>query len=356
MSDPIEATAGATEPVSNISYEELIAQRMAKYTESDEASEAVEDESAELETDEINDDPIGSDDDSEVFDEALEESADEEAESDEVEPELDILSLSTEQIQELAKKGKSRLLHRIGELTAQKKALEEKINTQPAPVQTPAVKQSEIPDIIRKIDTVEGLQNKYQELEQVLETTDALLAEYEDYRADDIIDVDGQQFPKSEIRKANLNARKAITKYLPAQNAEIVRIGQRVQLEQHLTGLIAQEIPDIAKENSELGKQYRAMVNDPLVEQVRRLIPDLAPQLPYLLAHAARSLHTTQKIKSSATTAANNAKTKPSASPLGVGAARTTIKAGKDAETAYKRFEQSHSVDDWIAARTAKLR
>lgn len=120
MSNP-EATAEAIESVSNLSFEELVAQRTARHNPEPESEEQPEEEAPEAEEEEIP---------AEVEEAEPEEEAEEEEE--EQESEIDLLSLTAEQIQSLAKKGKSRLLQRIGELTAQKKALEEKIQSQPA--------------------------------------------------------------------------------------------------------------------------------------------------------------------------------------------------------------------------------
>ena len=119
-----QAIAGAEEPVSNISIEELIAQRIGKAT----ASQEEPLEESEEETEEEDDLASSESEDVEESDEESEEENEEEAEG---QNEIDLLDLTTEQIQELAKKGKSRLLQRIGELTAQKKALEEKLTARP---------------------------------------------------------------------------------------------------------------------------------------------------------------------------------------------------------------------------------
>ena len=118
MSNP-EAIAEATESVSNLSFEELVAQRTARQEipETETEEESQEEESQE----ELEETP-----------EPEEESeTEEETEEEEEESQIDLLSLTSEQIQSLAKKGKSRLLQRIGELTAQKKALEEQIKSKP---------------------------------------------------------------------------------------------------------------------------------------------------------------------------------------------------------------------------------
>lgn len=340
-----EATAEA-ESASNMSFDDYINRRSQEVSEPEAEAAEPEDESWEeteesLEPEAVSDEPEESDE---------EVTEDEEEE----EQEIDLLSLNPEQLQALAKKSRSRLLHRVGELTAQKKALEEKLSSQAESKPLPVIPQEENP--FRDIESVEGLQAKFAELEKVAEETDNILEEHEDYGAEDIIVVGDREFTKKEIRKANRNAREAMAKYLPAQHAELARREQRVQMEAHYTGLIPQEVPELANEDSELSKQYKALLSDPLVEQVNKLVPDLGPQLPYILAHAVRSIHRSQKSKVAVKAAGTIAKAKVPGNPFGAGAAKSGPKtAKKSADQAYQRFQTSTSVEDWVAARVARM-
>lgn len=341
-----EATDGAEIPSSNISFDDYINRRSQEVSEPEAEAAEPEDESWEeteesLEPEAVSDEP-------EESDEEVEEEEGEE------EQEIDLLSLNPEQLQALAKKSRSRLLHRVGELTAQKKALEEKLSSQAETKPLPVIPQEENP--FRDIESVEGLQAKFAELEKVAEETDNILEEHEDYGAEDIIVVGDREFTKKEIRKANRNAREAMAKYLPAQHAELARREQRVQMEKHYTGLIPQEVPELANEDSELSKQYKALLSDPLVEQVNKYVPDLGPQLPYILAHAVRSIHRSQKSKVAVKAAGTIAKAKVPGNPFGAGAAKSGPKtAKKSADQAYQRFQTSTSVEDWVAARVARM-
>ena len=341
-----EATDGAAIPSSNISFDDYINRRSQEVSEPEAETTEPEDESWEeteesLEPEAVSDEPEESDE---------EVTEDEEEE----EQEIDLLSLNPEQLQALAKKSRSRLLHRVGELTAQKKALEEKLSSQAETKPLPVIPQEENP--FRDIESVEGLQAKFAELEKVAEETDNILEEHEDYGAEDIIVVGDREFTKKEIRKANRNAREAMAKYLPAQHAELARREQRVQMEAHYTGLIPQEVPELANEDSELSKQYKALLSDPLVEQVNKLVPDLGPQLPYILAHAVRSIHRSQKSKVAVKAAGVVSKAKVPGTPFGAGAAKSGPKtAKKSADQAYQRFQSSTSVEDWVAARVARM-
>ena len=339
-----EATAEA-ESASNMSFDDYINRRSQEVSEPEAEATEPEDESWEeeesLEPEAVSEEP----------EESEEEVTEEEEEE---EQEIDLLSLNPEQLQALAKKSRSRLLHRVGELTAQKKALEEKLSSQAESKPLPVIPQEENP--FRDIESVDGLKAKFEELEKVAEETDNILEEHEDYGAEDIIVVGDREFTKKEIRKANRNAREAMAKYLPAQHAELARREQRVQMEAHYTGLIPQEVPELANEDSELSKQYKALLSDPLVEQVNKLVPDLGPQLPYILAHAVRSIHRSQKSKVAVKAAGTVSKAKVPGTPFGAGAAKSGPKtAKKSADQAYQRFQTSTSVEDWVAARVARM-
>lgn len=336
MSNP-EATAEAIESVSNLSFEELVAQRMERHNPEPKPEEQPEEE-------------VSEDEEEEVPAESEETETEEEAEEEEEESEVDLLSLTTEQIQALAKKGKSRLLQRIGELTAQKKALEEKIQSQP---QVKEVPQEENP--FREIQSFDDLKAKYQELERTLETTDALLEEYEDYRADDIILVGDKEFTKQQIRKANRNSRDALTKYLPAQQAHLQQIVQMEQLKGQYIAAAEEEVPDIKDESTPVGKQFRDLVSDPLIEKLRKQVPEIGYQIEYILAHAANSINGGTRIKKQPAVG-NKLKVSPSSSPFGAGAAKSSTSSKSKVVDAYSRFEKSGSPEEWIAARIAKYK
>jgi hypothetical protein len=338
MSNP-EATAEAIESVSNLSFEELVAQRTARHNPEPESEEQPEEAETESEEEEIPAEPE-------------EAEAEEEAEEEEEEPEseIDLLSLTTEQIQSLAKKGKSRLLQRIGELTAQKKALEEKLQSQPPVKEVP---QEQNP--FREISSFDDLKAKYQELEQTLESTDALLEEYEDYRGEDIILVGDKEFTKQQIRKANRNSRDALTKYLPAQQAHLQQIAQMEQLKGQYIAAAQEEVPDINDETTAVGKQFKDLMSDPLIEKLRKQVPEIGYQIEYILAHASNSIHGGTRIRKQPAVG-NKLKVSPSSSPFGAGAAKSSVSAKAKGSDAYSRFEKSGSPEEWVAARIARYK
>jgi type I site-specific restriction endonuclease len=339
MSNP-EAIAEATESVDNLTFEELVAQRIARQNpEAETEVEAEEEEQDEQATEEES-----------TEEEESEAESEEEAEEAEEESEIDLLSLTPEQIQSLAKKGKSRLLQRIGELTAQKKALEEQVRSKP---ETKNVPQDENP--FREVSSIEELQAKYRELEQTLESTDDILEEHIDYRPEDIIIVGDKEFTKQQIRKANRNAREALTKYIPAQQAHLAQLAQMEQMKGQYIAAAEEEVPDIKDESSAVGKQFKALMSDPLIEKLRKQVPEIGYQIEYILAHASNSIHGGNRIKKP-TAVGNKLKMKPSSTPFGAGAAKSSVSPKAKVVDAYSRFEKSGSAEEWIAARIAKFK
>lgn len=332
-----------------MSIEALIAQRIEQRSG---PIELEQDPEIELENPEIQDPEI----DPEIDEDPLEV---EDPELDPEDPEQDeidlLLSKTPEEIQQLAKAAKSRLLHRFGELTAKNKALEEKLATQgaetkPLPKAIPAAENP-----FSNLKTVEEVQAKYDELEKVAEDTDRILEEHEDYGAEDIITLGNKEFTKKEIRTANRNARQAMLKFLPAQAAELERVNQRKGMEEQFNAAIPVEIPEMADAESPMAKQYQAIISDPLVERVRQAVPELAPQLSYLLAHAVRSMNTKTPLKSSAIAPGITAKVKVPGSPVGAGAARSGGGNGKEIQKkAAQRFEESGSDEALVASLIAR--
>ena len=338
MSNP-EATAEAIESVSNMSFEELVAQRTARQNPEPESEEQTEEEEPEIEEEEI---PT----------EEEETEIEEEPEEEEEESEVDLLSLTTEQIQSLAKKGKSRLLQRIGELTAQKKALEEKIQSQPKVKEVP---QEEIPIQIREIKSLDELDAKYEELENTLEETEKLLRDYRDYNSEDIILVGEKEFTKKQIDDANFISRKSLNKYIPAQRANIQRMAQMDQLKNQYIAAAQEEVPDITDETTTVGKQFKDLMSDPLIEKLRKQVPEIGYQIEYILAHASNSINGGTRIKKQPAVG-NKLKISPSPSPFGAGAAKSSTSAKTKVVDAYTRFEKSGSPEEWVAARIAKYK
>lgn len=332
----------------NLSLQDIVSLRLGgeESEESTQEAESEEEAAEENTEDELKEEATESE-------ESAEESEEEEPQEEEEESstDIDLLNLTPDQIKELAKKGKSRLLERIGELTAKNKALEEKARSFEEKQGTKEIPQDQNP--FSGITSQEDLQAKYKEIEATLESTDLILEEHEDYGPDDYIVVGDKEFTKKQIRKANRNAREALTKFLPAQSQHLAKMAQIENLAQQYQVAAAKEVPEIQDEESEIGKSYKQVMSDPLIARVKKEIPELGMQVEYLVAHAMRSiLGGKAKIVAGAGT---KLKVKPPSSPVGAGAAKSGNSPKGKTKEAYSRFEQSGSVDDWIAARIAQI-
>ena len=337
------SAAGEVKPSDDtLSWEGLISQ----LTDGEQAEpEAEESESEEeVEADEVSEEVADEVADEETAEEEAESEEDEESE--EGEAEIDLLSLSPDQIKDLAKRGKSRLLERIGELTAKNKALESKVAETTQVSQAKVVPQEQNP--FKDLTSIEAITKKYSEIEKTLEATDSILEEYEDYGADEVITVGNQEFTKKQVKLANRNAREALTKYLPSQQQHLARLEQQSALSVQWQAQAKKEVPEIQDGESEIGKRYTDMVNDPLVAELKQRLPELGVQIEYVLAHAARSIF--GKKPSVVKGAGTKLKVKPPASPVGAGSERSGKNPKAKHQEAMKRFEVTGSVDDWIAA------
>jgi hypothetical protein len=323
----------------NLSSADLINQLMGGISQeesTEEQSEEVAEEVEEAETEQSEEVEIESG-------ETNEEEAEEESENEEI----DFDSLSPEQLQAAAKKAKSRLLQDLGKLRAENRNLQAKLEengAKPQSVKTIPTEQNPF----GQLKTIEEIQAKHEKSEELLEETDRILEEHEDFGLDDIIEFGGKQFTKRQVRQANRNARDAIAKYLPAQAAHLQTLRNYEVANEQWQEMAKDEVPEIADENSEIGKAYNLLVSDPLVTELKEKLPHLGVQIEYLLAHAARSKF--GKVATVKTGAGLKLKVKPPASPVGAGASRAGQTGNSKFAEAMKKFERTGRTEDWLAA------
>lgn len=336
---------GVKDSAENISVEELLVLRSGGNPTEREAIEESEpiDPVEETQTEPQSESEI---EDAEIVDDDSDEVIEEEGQPNDI----DLASLTVEQIQELTRKHKSRLLQRVGELTAKNKALEDKLNS------TSAKLVQEIPqeaNPFRDLQSIEEIQAKYKELEETLDLTDQILDEHEDYAADDIIQVGNKEFTKKDIRKANKDAKAAITKYLPAQHAQVAKLSQIKELGGQYVELAKKEVPEIQDNESQIGKKYNEFLSDPLIDKLRKDIPELGMQIEYILAHASRSIFG-NKAKDIPIGAGTKLKAKPPSSPVSSNAGKPAASNKSIEQSAKLQFEKSGRPEDLIAWRIAQ--
>lgn len=216
MTDEIAtADSGAdTKPVDNIniSVTDFANRRLGQMTsqKTEEESQPVAEEPTEESTEEATEEVSES---TETNEEVSQEETEVKSTSEDVLSQIDLDNASEEELKELAEKLGSKAVARFGELTARRKSAEEKLAKLEAQMQ----KQSPL-ETNKKVEnnpfsnltTIEELQSKSQEIENIVDWAEDLLFENADHAADDVItEVEGQEMTKAQVRKSLLQARKA---------------------------------------------------------------------------------------------------------------------------------------------------
>lgn len=270
----------------------------------------------------------------------------------------DIDELTDEEIAELAQKGKSGLLKRIAELTAKRKLAEEKAAALEAAVQQ-AKQQLPEPKVennpYANVTTVDDLQGKLKEVNEVVEWAEDILFRSEDMAASDIVaTVDGKEYTKADIRESLRKARRAKDRFIPAQFQELQARNERSNLETAFKQQARKELGWLEGEDNDVRKRYEAMVADPRLKKLKDSVPEIAPQIEYLIAHAANSMYGRREIpmeKSKGPTL------NPPSSPSTTAAApeKAEARMEKSLKDVESRFRQTGKASDFIALRAAKI-
>ena len=270
----------------------------------------------------------------------------------------DIDELTDEEIAELAQKGKSGLLKRIAELTAKRKLAEEKAAALEAAVQQ-AKQQLPEPKVennpYANVSTIDDLQGKLKEVNEVVEWAEDILFRSEDMAASDIVaTVDGKEYTKADIRESLRKARRAKDRFIPAQFQELQAKMERSNLETAFKQQARKELGWLEGEDNDVRKRYEAMVADPRLKKLKDSVPEIAPQIEYLIAHAANSMYGRREIpmeKSKGPTL--NPPSNPSTTAAAPEKAEARMeKSIKDVES---RFRQTGKGSDFIALRAAQI-
>jgi hypothetical protein len=208
---------------------------------------------------------------------------------------VDLENMSEAELKELAQKLGSKAVARFGELTAKRKAAEEQLVALQAELAKRNSNQLEAKvrdNPYSNIEKPEELQAKFQEVTELMDWAEDLLEKGEDLGAEDILtNVNGKDYTKRDIKDALRKARKAKDIYLPDQDKQIKLSQERAAFKQNLMARATTELPWLQGEDNDVRKQYEAMIGDERLKNIEKMLPDIAPQLPYLLAHAANSLY-----------------------------------------------------------------
>lgn len=277
-----------------------------------------------------------------------------------VHSQLDLDEMSEDELKELSEKLGSRAVARFGELTAKRKAAEEKLaqlqNQLKENSSNPLQQEDKIEDNpYKEVSSLSDLQEKATENNQVIEWAEDVLFDSDDYGANDVVaEIEGKELTKSEVRKALKNARKSRDKYLPSQLKQIQAKEHGVQLKQMFQQQAETELDWMKGEDNDTRKQYEAIVSDPRFKDLEKTLPpEVSAQLPYLMAHAANSMYNRKVVQDTA----SSPRVKPNSSPMSAAAQseKASTRANKSLIEAKKRYQQTGNTSDFIKLRTLKL-
>jgi hypothetical protein len=346
MTDEINADIAESEPkntVDNITPEAYAGLRLGQ-TPSEEVSKPAE---AEVESEEPTEE-IAQSPEVEEF---------EEAESSDVLSKYNLDNMSETELRELSEQLGSKAVARYGELTAKRKLAEEKLAELQAKLDNQSVlsKPKEIKDNpYSNIQTVEDLQKKSSEVNDIIEWAEDILFESDGYSADDVVtEVEGKEITKAQVRKSLLQARKSRDAFLPDQLQKIQSIEQSKYAAESFQRQAIDELPWLSGEDNDTRKQYEAMISDERFKALQESVdPSVSAQLPYLMAHAANSMYGRRLVSDSASgVQLNPPRTSASSAPK----INRTGKNTKALADLSNRFKASGSKDDFVKLRAKQL-
>ena len=302
--------------------------------------------------------------------EAVEEEVVEKSATDEVTEEteadvlsqLDLDSMSEDQIKEVSKKLNSNAVARYGELTAKRKAaeermakMEEQLNNlqQQKEERVPVVKDNPL----KKIVDPQALQQESANAQEVVDWAEDLLYEKGDYGPEDVIaTVEGRDVTKAEVRKTLRHSQNMLRKFIPAQMQTIKKQHDASQAKSAFEQKARVELPWMKNEQSEVYKKYQSMMGDKRLSDLTKDNPEVAVQMPYLVAHAANSMYGRKAITSRTTPAPRIRSTPPkTASTTAAKSEKTAPRTVKKIQSVSQQFSDSGTAADFVALRTLQM-
>ncbi len=352
-----EIATGDVEPVqnttenTNMSVTDFANRRIGELTPTPEAEEETTEEVEEQVTEE--EEEVQSEETSETT---------EETESEDVLSQLDLDEMSEDDLRELADKLGSRAVARFGELTAKRKAAEERLTALESKLQEKDNPLNGAKPIennpFGNLDSVEKLQEKASEIEGIVEWAEDLLFESDSYGPEDIVaEIEGKDWSKKEVRQALLKARKAQKTFLPDQLTKVQSQIEGEQLTEAFQKRAKEELKWLDGEDNDLRKQFESTVGDKrfkkLKEVVKREAPDVAAQLDYFFAHATNSIYGRKPVAESKKSVTLNPST--TGTPGSAKSEKTASRTAKALKELESRFKQTGNPRDFAALRKLKM-
>ena len=339
----------------NISVMDLANRRLGEINpepKAEEESEPIADESNEENSEEA----IGETQETE------EENSELDLDSEDVLSQIDLDTMSEEELQELSEKLGSKAVARFGALTAKRKAAEERLAVLEAELKdskNPLETQKKIENNpFSALETVEQLQMKSAEVDNIIEWAEDLLFESDGYAAEDVItELHGSELTKADVRRSLLQARKANKTFLPDQLRKVEAQIKGTELESAFVERARTELSWLKGDDNDTRRQYESTISDPrfkkLKEIVKRETPEISGQLDYFFAHATNSMYGRKAVpqgKSGMTM--NPPKTGPTGSTKSDKSKSRTAKALQDLQS---QFKESGNARDFAELRKLQL-
>ena len=341
----------------NISVTDFAQRRIGEMMPKEEPKAEAQQETEEPEAEEVETEEV----EQEEVQETTAEETTEVEESEDVLSQLDLDDMSEEDLRELSEKLGSRAVARFGELTAKRKAAEERLaqlesrlREKPNPLQNNKVENNPFSNL----DTIEKLQDKAKEVDSIVEWAEDILFESDNYAADDVVtEVEGKELTKADVRKSLLQARKAQKTFLPDQLNTLQVREQGAQMTEAFNQRAKEELSWLEGEDNDLRKQYEATIGDERFKKLKEVLnkeaPEIAPQIDYWFAHATNSIYGRKPVvETKASPKLNPPRTGNPASAKSEKSQGRTAKALKELEA---RFKQTGNAKDFAELRKLKM-
>ena len=275
-------------------------------------------------------------------------------------------SVSDEELEALRGKLIPGAQSRIAELTAKRKTAEEQLNavqakTQQIELQKPEVKNNPF----RNIETINDLQSKSNEVDNIVEWAEDILFKSDQYSPEEeVTNVDGKALTKIQVRDALKNARKSRDVFIPDQLNHLQELQNSVQLRQELGSQAINELNWLQGEKpNELKEKFVGIMSDPRLKEIEKQFPDIGSQLPYFMAHATNSIYGRKLVDpepalAPAKKTASQPQLNPpsSATPSATSSAKSDRPSNKQLKELDNRFKKSGQTNDFVTFRTLQLK
>ena len=269
--------------------------------------------------------------------------------------------LSEGEIKDLAEKLGSRAVARFGELTAKRKSAEEELDRVKQSLKQDPLKQKteDVQDNpFNDVRDIKSLQEKAKEINDIIEWSEDVLFESDDYSAhDDVTELDGKKMTKAEVRSALKNARKSRDLYLPDQLKQIQKADNANDLKKELGEKASKEFEWLNKEDNETRKAFFSIAANQDLQSVYKKYPVLGAELPYIIAHGVDNIYARKTIPGTPAKSGTKPKINPpkSSSPSSAMPEQGQRKSSKVLKDLSSRFKKSGNKDDFISLRTKQL-